>query len=86
MDKLDRESIEQIIRVGLSGEAERGTNGAVIVDEETNEIVYLLSHEFKPQDFSEKLNDLLSEDNNKHIFIVHKTKDAMHISKIPRGI
>lgn len=82
----DKAYTEQIIKIGLNGESVRGNNGAVLIDEENNEMVYLLSHEFKPQDFCDKLSDLLSEDGNDYMYIVHKTKDAMHISKIPRGI
>ena len=82
----DKAYTEQIIKIGLNGESVRGNNGAVLIDEENNEMVYLLSHEFKPQDFCDKLSDLLSEDGSDYMYIVHKTKDAMHISKIPRGI
>ena len=67
--------MNEIIEIGIRGEQARGDNGAV-----------LLSHEFKPSTFGDQLNELLSEDERAHIFVVHKTKDAMHISKIPRGL
>lgn len=86
MQNASREFVERVIEVGIVGEQRRGDNGAVLVDAETNDIVYLLSHEFQPLAFQNQLNELLSEDNQKHIFIVHKDKDAMHISKIPKGI
>ena len=78
--------MNEIIEIGIRGEQARGDNGAVLFDEENSSIVYLLSHEFKPSTFGDQLNELLSEDERAHIFVVHKTKDAMHISKIPRGL
>ncbi len=74
---------QRILEVALEGEKSRGDNGAVLVDNE--HVVYLLSHEFQPSDFRQQLEELLSEDDRVHIFIVHKNDDAMHISKIPRG-
>jgi hypothetical protein len=85
LQKFDNGKIQMIIQTALNGEHARGDNGAVLIDEETSELVYLLSHEFKPVQFSEQLNDLLSEDKRVHIFVVLKTKDAMHISKLPRS-
>lgn len=79
-----QEHTQELIRIALEGEQARGDNGAVLIDEESSDFLYLLSHEFKPDEFTEKLNELLSEDNREHIFIVHKSKDAMHISKIKR--
>ena len=86
MQNFEKEMTEKIIQTGLHGEYVRGDNGAVLVDQDSNEIVYLLSHEFKPDDFCLKLEELLSEDERKHIFVVIKTNEALHISKIPRGI
>ena len=79
-----REYVQSIIQIAIEGEKCRGDNGAVLIDDESSQILYLLSHEFKPVEFSEQLNDLLSEDNSVHIFIVHKVNDSLHISKIPR--
>jgi len=86
MENFEKEMVEKIIQTGLQGEFIRGDNGAVLVDQDSGDIVYLLSHEFKPQDFCSKLEELLSDDNRKHIFVVVKTNDALHISKIPRGV
>ena len=86
MDNNSREEVQHIIQIALQGEALRGDNGAVLIDNDHTEPVYLLSHEFQPQEFSEQLNELLTEDERKHIFVVYKMKDAMHISKIPRGV
>lgn len=77
--------MKAIMQVGILGESARGDNGAVLVDKESSEMVYLLSHEFDPPQFREQLNDLLSDDNHQHIFVVFKDKDAMHINKIPKG-
>lgn len=78
------EQMKMIISTGIMGEQTRGSNGAVLIDDESSDIVYLLSHEFKPIQFAEKLNELLTDDNNVHLFVVTKTKDSMHISKIPK--
>tara|TARA_B100000482_G_scaffold68970_1_gene48389 strand:+ start:2487 stop:2747 length:261 start_codon:yes stop_codon:yes gene_type:complete len=86
MQNFEKEMTDEIIQVGLQGEYARGDNGAVLVDQDSKEIVYLLSHEFKPNNFSLKLQELLSEDYRKHVFVVVKTNDALHISKIPRGV
>lgn len=86
MESNPKEVTEAIIKTGLQGEMVRGSNGAVLFDTETNEMVYLLSHEFLPTEFSTKLSEMLSEDGNSFLYIVHKTSDAMHVSKIPRGI
>ena len=85
LEQYDRSKMELIIRTAIEGEHARGDNGAVLLDDESSDVVYLLAHEFKPLQFSEQLSDLLSEDNRKHMFVVLKTKDAMHISKIPRS-
>ena len=73
-----------IIHTAINGEKSRGDNGAVLVDTENSTIVYLLTHEFQPDNFREKLEDLLSEDNNQHIFVVFKSKTDMHVSKMAR--
>jgi len=86
MDTASRQEVEYILKVALNGEQARGDNGAVLVDTETQDVVYLLTHEFKPSNFSEQLEELLSEDGRANIFVVHKTKDSFHVSKIPRGI
>ena len=84
LQNQSQEYVQNIIRIAIEGEKSRGDNGAIMIDEETSQIVYLLSHEFQPSDFSEQLNDFLSEDNGVHIFIVHKINNSLHISKIPR--
>ena len=84
LENQSREYVQAIIRIAIEGEKIRGDNGAVMIDEETSQMVYLLSHEFKPPQFSEQLNELLSEDNSVHIFVVHKVDNSFHISKIPR--
>lgn len=86
IQNMRQDVVDSVLKVALDGESVRGDNGAVLIDEDTSQIVYLLSHEFQPREFSTKLNELLSDDERKHIFIVHKSKDAMHISKIPRGV
>ena len=86
MEDSTREHVNNILKVALHGEKVRGNNGAVLIDDDTSDIVYLLSHEFKPDDFSERLNEMLTEDGCNFVYIVHKTKDSMHVSKIPRGI
>ena len=78
------ELTQKIIAIALQGEHIRGNNGAVLIDTVSDDVVYLLTHEFKPQTFCDKLQDMLSEDGNEYIYIVHKEEKAMHISKIKR--
>lgn len=84
MTDTTSELTETVLKIALQGEHVRGNNGAVLVDTTSNDIVYLLSHEFKPDSFCEKLQDMLSEDGNDYIYIVHKDEKAMHISKMKR--
>lgn len=86
MENNSRELTERVVKIALNGEYARGNNGAVLIDETSNDMVYLLSHEFAPSDFSETLSEMLSEDGHSFLYVVHKTSEAMHISKIPRGI
>lgn len=79
------EAANRIIACAVQGEACRGDNGAVMVDTNHDDIVYLLSHEIEPRAVGEALNELLSEDERKHVFVVQKTSDNIHILKIPRG-
>lgn len=84
---MDKNLTKEIIRVALEGEKARGNNGAVLIDTSQSDvkIVYLLSHEFGPEEFSEKLNDSLSEDGQNYIYVVNKVDKAMHISKVLRS-
>ena len=81
---MNEDKIKKIIETSMIGEKMRGSNGAVMVDDEADEIVYLLVNEISPPQFREKLEDMLSEEANDYMFVVHKTKEAMHISKLPR--
>lgn len=83
---MDQDTVNTILQVALQGEQARGDNGAVLVDTDEKTIVYLLTHEFKPEQFSSKLEDMLSEDGKQYFYIVHKTSDTMHVSKLPKGI
>jgi hypothetical protein len=78
VDEISR----KIVNVAIQGETVRGSNGAVLVDTDSNDVLYLLSHEFKPAVFCEKLNEMLSEDGSEYFYVVHKSKDSMHISKL----
>lgn len=75
----------RILQVAFEGEHNRGSHGAVMMDEDVKTTVYLLADEYQPADFRDQLKVLLSEDNHKHIFLVLKKDGYMHISKIPRG-
>ena len=86
MQDNSRELTEYILKVGIQGESVRGSHGAVLVDTNTNDVVYLLCDEFSPLEFSSKLKEMLSEDGMHYMYIVHKSTDALHVSKIPRGV
>lgn len=77
------EVLQKIVHTGIQGEFARGDNGAVMVD--GDDIVYLLENEFQPDDFREKLADMLSEDGRQHLFVVLKKDDVLHVHKIPKG-
>ena len=84
MEDTTHELTQKILQIAMQGEHARGNNGAVLIDTVSNDVVYLLTHEFKPETFCDKLQDMLSEDGNEYIYIVHKEEKAMHISKMKR--
>lgn len=77
------DNVNNIIEVAHNGEKTRGSNGAVLVDEDKSVVVYLLINEF-PEDFQENLSDLLTEDESQHIFVVKKQNDVLDVLKLKR--
>jgi hypothetical protein len=75
---------EKIIETATQGEFSRGSNGAVMLDQDSKDVVYLLTNEFQPREFQEKLEDMLSEDGREYFYIVIKNEKEMHITKIKK--
>ena len=86
MDNDKQQVTEAIIKTAMQGESFRGTNGAVLFDLSSNDMVYLLTYEFEPIEFRERLEEMLSDDGHVYMYIVHKDNENMHVSKIPRGV
>ena len=69
------------VQLALAKEMEEGP-GVVIV--EGDQIGFVKREEIAPLEFQEKLVSMIDEDNNNHIFVVHKDNLNLHVSKIVR--
>ena len=76
---------DHCINVAVKGEQSRGSNGAVWYDLSEKKATYLLTTEIFPKELRESLEDMLSDDDNKHFFIcVKETADKIDIAKIEK--
>lgn len=75
---------EAFVFVAASGEQQRGSPGCVWVDAEAGRCEYLLLPEVPNDDLRSGLEDMVSDDNDEHFFIVHKHKESAHLFKYPK--
>ena len=77
----------RIFEVAAKGEQSRGSNGALVVDEYVNTVVYLLVNEIQDQYMREKVSEQqqLTEDGSEFIIILHRiTEEEYAIVKVDR--
>lgn len=63
----------------------RGTDGAVLCDDDTDKIGYLRVYEFESDEFKEKLSEMLTEMGNEYLFVVNKKDNNLHMWSVPRS-
>ena len=73
-----------IFKAYLNGAHERGTGGVVYVKGE--ECAYRFPREFRgvPQ-FQEKLEDLLADDGDAHVYVIEERDSQLHVLAYPRS-
>ena len=69
----------------IEGEKSRGNAGACLVYLVDGTVAYRLVHEIAHDEFREALEDLLSEEGDKHMFVVEENAQRqLHLWKVPR--
>ena len=74
---------QKILSVAMKGEKERGDHGAVLYNVDTRSLAYLLSHEFKVDDFREALEESLT-DNPSSYHVVMEENQQLHMYLLPK--
>lgn len=77
MDQL----IVTCVQLAMAKERECGP-GIVLVEDD--QVGYVNEDDITPLSFKEKLLEMIAEDDNEHIFVVHKDNLNLHVSKILR--
>ena len=78
--------LKRIATTAIKGENTRGSGGAVLFDAVDDIITYLLVDEFSPIEFASQLSEMITEDENEHVFIVNfENKEGYHVWKIAKS-
>lgn len=78
--------VEKCMKVALSGESQRGSDGVVWYDVNNNDVKYLTSTEVEPRELRESVRDLLSEDENQNFIILVKQDMNVDITKVSKNV
>lgn len=78
-------SLHGVFRGLLNGRHERGTGGVLYVKDD--KCAYRFPHEFPDVNFRERLAEILSDDEEQHLFVVEDKQDGkLHLLAYPIGV